>query len=813
MKVKRPSKIVLSALILGIITAYSNINLSLKLILVAISFFLLCKYYSDNKINIKVAFVVFLVFVLGVCRFTFEENYFDNINNYIENNKNIVYTGKIINIGESTNSYYYDLKNITLDNNKPVNKARVYFNKDMEIIYDIGNIVEVESKIYTIDPPMNYGEFNSLNYYRSIDVAFTSYLKGITLIDEEKDVIRSAIYDVKNKIKENIFKIFNEEDAGVVLLMLTGDKSKIDKSIKKLFSDNGISHILAISGLHLSILGLMLFELLRKKFSIKKSALAVSIFIFLYGIMIDASATSLRAILMLYIRFFSLYLGRSYDSKNTLYILCILSLLIRPYLLFNAGFLFSYVAVFALNLDYIIYDSNINEKEVNDKLDLINKEIDSSKKVEIIEKKRVYIKVPSIVMLTLFIFPITIYNYFDYPTYSILLNLIVIPLMTFVLLFSVIGVMVSFLNIYIARFVVGIVHYILVLYKMLCEIVLKLPCNSINFGKPNQFVVFIFYLTLALIYIYLKKKNDIDKDTLYDDIKKERYKIIFKKSILSVIGIIFIIVLSFIHIKYDYKMSFISVGQGDGIIIQNKDNIISIDGGSSSNNSLNEYILTPNLKSRQINTINHAFITHADSDHVNGIYDMLNADEIIIENIYMPIFAKENLKYKNIIDLSESKNVKINYLKSGDKLVLGDVDIELYNPIYSDLEEKNDINEQSLCFIMKYKDLKTMITGDIGKSTEEKILRNIINKKELDCDILKVAHHGSRSSSLDDFIKYTSPEISIISCGRNNQYNHPHKETIRTLEKYNTKIYMTPKNGEIDIIYKDDKIKIEKYIN
>ena len=125
--------------------------------------------------------------------------------------------------------------------------------------------------------------------------------------------------------------------------------------------------------------------------------------------------------------------------------------------------------------------------------------------------------------------------------------------------------------------------------------------------------------------------------------------------------------------------------------------------------------------------------------------------------------------------------------------------------------EKKDINEQSLTFILNYKNLKTMFTGDIGKTAEDKILKKYDNFN-MDVDILKVAHHGSRNSSLEDFIKKVKPEISIVSSGKNNQYNHPHKETIDILNKYNSKIILTKDSGEIDIILENDKIEINEFL-
>jgi competence protein ComEC len=304
-------------------------------------------------------------------------------------------------------------------------KCRCYFADELITDVKIGNYVRITGGTSIIDEPSNEGEFNQKNYYRSDGITFISFANNIEVTNANYDKLRQKIYEIKILIKAQINKIFNEKDAGLFSAMVTGDKSSIDIEQKRKFADNGIAHILAISGLHLSILGLALFELLRKRLSVNVSAGFVSIFILLYGIFIDAGPASLRAITMLFIRFLSLSIGRTYDSKNTLFIIAFIFLMIRPYLLFNAGFQFSYVAIYALN-------SELTVARIRKKITSIGIE-GSSEGNKIVGIKVESLKIPAVIILTLFLFPITIFHYFTYPLYSILVNLIVIPLMAFVL--------------------------------------------------------------------------------------------------------------------------------------------------------------------------------------------------------------------------------------------------------------------------------------------------------------------------------------------------------------------------------------------
>ena len=355
MEVKRPAILFLGAFIYGIIIANDSIPTPFKIILGLVAIFLYLKLLFDGKLSVRVLLFVLIFCGVGFLRFKNVESRYDIYESRVvelgKGNKYI--TGKVLSIGKSTNSNYYILENCS-SKGMNLGTARVYFNDEIEANAKIGNLVRIYAGTITIDEPSNEGEFNQKNYYRSNDIAFIAFAKDIEVTNYEYNILKQKIYEIKTIIKTQIGKVFEERDAGLFMAMLTGDRSRIDKIQKKTYTENGIAHIIAISGLHLSILGLALFEILRRFLSINVSAGITSVFICIYGIFIDASAASLRAITMLYIRFLSLAFGRTYDSKNALYIICFIFLFMHPYLLFNAGFQFSYVAIFALNHDVYI---------------------------------------------------------------------------------------------------------------------------------------------------------------------------------------------------------------------------------------------------------------------------------------------------------------------------------------------------------------------------------------------------------------------------------------------------------------------------
>ena len=823
MSIKRPAILFLISVILGIITAYNDIVVLDKVLLISITIFFMASLIK-TKPNKKILFLMLCFFIFGFMRLKFAEDHFNRIDFNIEamNNKQQTITAKVVSIGKSTNSNYYILENTKIYD-REFYKSRCYFTDKINPNAKIGNIVKITGTIRKNEAPMNFGEFNSLIYYRSMHEGSTIFAKNIEITNSNYDFVKQKIYEAKLIVKDQIYKIFNKKNAGLFTAMVTGDKSGLDLAQKKLFQDNGIAHILAISGLHLSILGLAFFELLRKKFSVKTSGIVVSIFILLYGIFIDASVTTLRAIIMLYIKFLSYGLGRTYDSKNSLFIVGLAFIIYSPYLIFNAGFQFSYIAIFALNTSFWYHNRLFGKIRF-----LINSKTGLWK----VRDNKTLFRAPAVIILTLFLYPITIYHYFNYPLYTIFLNLLVIPLMTLVLIIGLLGLILSFFNVLIGRFFVGIVHYIFILYEKVCTFIETLPMHKIKTGKANFTIIIILFITIYIFHYLMdkkykkelelnkifKKKKKIEDETfekiktIKNNIKKYNFGLIIN----AIFVIIITIVLS-INIKSKMMATSLYIGQGDSMIVQNENYVMAIDGGSSSNLSAGQYILTPHLKARAIDNIDVAFISHADSDHVNAIIYLLNEEvDINIKKMYLPIFAKDNKKYDELKNSAINRNVEIEYLKAGDVLLLNGNKIECFviNPIEKDSMQKDDINEQSLSFRLKfyeYKNRTMLFTGDMGSESEEKIIKNSSLKKQLESDVLKVGHHGSRYSTSTNFLKEVKPQYAIISYGNNNTYGHPHSDVIYRLEENNVIYYKTGEGGEIDIDFSKENIYFKMF--
>lgn len=240
-----------------------------------------------------------------------------------------------------------------------------------------------------------------------------------------------------------------------------------------------------------------------------------------------------------------------------------------------------------------------------------------------------------------------------------------------------------------------------------------------------------------------------------------------------------------------FSIHTIDVGQGDSILIQtpNSKNIL-IDGGD--NNS--HHIVSNYLKKKKVKNIDYIIATHFDSDHIGGLDNII--DKFKVSRIYAPNYKCSTESYKNLINSCSNKNLDLQYLKQGDLINIEDnINLTVLSPSY--IQEENNLN--SIVFKIDYKNKSFLFTGDAEANNEI----NIINSYDMsDIDFIKIGHHGSSSSTTEEFIKEVSPDIAVISCGYKNQYGHPHKSTLDTLDDNNVLTYRTDILGNI-VFYSD----------
>ena len=580
--------------------------------------------------------------------------------------------------------------------------------------------------------------------------------------------------------------------------MVLGDKRGLDEEIKELYQENSISHLLSISGLHISLLGGAVFLFLRRlKVSFRFPLIASSIILIIYGAFTGFSVSTSRAVIMMSVLFISFVIGKSYDLPSGLALAALILIVINHRAIYQSGFLLSFFAVIGIfyimpELLYIFKVDIYHKKGIIKGLHLFLASIISS---------------ISILLATL---PIVLNNFYEVSLTGIILNIIVIPLMSLVVITGLLGGFVALVSELLGSFILGITHYILNLYTLLCRLGDRLTCLRLIIGKPDKWQIVLYYLILVIVFYLLalkRRENKLEslKNNLSEDYNTSKR--------IAITGLMTFT--SFLIIAYkprEFSINMLDIGQGDCFVVNDGNNDIYIsDCGSTTVQNVGKTRLLPFLKSKGWGKVDTIFISHMDKDHVNGVNDLLKCAEITIGRIIISASYKSDklncAELEELKELAKMRDIKLFYMKKGDEIVGKDISFRCIYPTGE--EDIEDQNEASIVMRMDYKGLSMLFTGDIAGSTEEKIIDSS-DEDILDCDILKVCHHGSKNSSTDDFLKKVNPKLYLISCGLMNRYGHPHRDALSRMTEEGGRILRTDHMGGTQIKLADGKLIITK---
>lgn len=636
-----------------------------------------------------------------------------------------------------------------------------------------GEQIEVYGKISPADAARNEGQFDFRLYYRTISVHGSMYGTSFQVIGGDPKPFARGLQALRLRMGDILDQLLPPQDAGIYRALLTGDKSAMDEDIRSLYQENGIAHILAVSGLHLSILGLGVYELLRR-FGRSKAAsgLVAALLIVSYGILTGCSGSALRAVLMLLLRFLGAAVGRSYDMLTAMAAAALFLLWKEPFMLFSAGFQLSFLAVLAIGLSHALPAS----------------------------KHPLFAGLWLSFYLQLLTLPVILFHYFRFPLYGIFLNLIVLPLMGCVIYSGVFGVGLFALSEKLATIAVGGGHWILRLYTLLCTRCAALPYSSLLLGRPSMHSVLLYYTALGFVTWALAERNKADHAAL----QRGRKHPVPPVCRLPLPCIVLPLILSMLGLPakqpQGLEITALDVGQGDGFILRNQGLVMSVDGGSTSNQRLGENVLVPYLESQGIEHIDLALITHCDADHYSGILYLLEEEpKISIGELLLPWVAVQDARYDVLRDAAATRDVQIRYFGQGDSITLGEVEILGYYPAgTAKLEAAND---HSIGMLLHAPDFQMLFTGDMDETCEQQMLAALweANAGYPKIDVLKAGHHGSHTSSSEALLAALRPDYAILSYGVGNDYGHPHAETRERLERYGVEMLETGKMGEIRI--------------
>ncbi|KIR02012.1 hypothetical protein P261_00826 [Lachnospiraceae bacterium TWA4] len=619
--------------------------------------------------------------------------------------------------------------------------------KDLKVLPKIGQKVQITGTYIPYEKATNFGQFDVRKYYESKKIYGMLKAKNYKLINHKYDWISQKIYELKLHLLKNLQFVCSEKYLGLIESMTIAYRSDLDEETYSLYQSTGMAHLLSVSGLHISLVGLGFYKLLKRLIGKNIYSIGISLsVIYVYGMMIGSRPSSIRAIIGVTFYLLSQLVGRIYDMATATSIAGIYLLWQSPKLLFQSGFQFSFLAAFAISL---VYPTVVRSFWITDK------------------------RVQAILMsmcIQLVMLPSLLFFQYEWPVYSILCNMIVVPLMGMVVIS---GLLASILGI---KLVILPAEFVLWFYQKVGEFFNGLPFSTILTGKPDLWQVMVYFIIAAGIFTYLEFKK---RQVRFFILKEKKDYIQFRYALYFFLTL-YLGTTGLHHFSYKgLQLVFLDVGQGDGIFMKLPNGqVVMIDGGSSSQDKLAKYVLEPFLKASAIASVDHWFITHPDSDHYSGFIEMMDYAKVV----YFSSSVKND-------ELIQQITRPIKWVEKGQVYKSLGVTLEVLHPEKGFTSE--DVNDTSIVLRLRYKEFSALFTGDLGSNVEDKILG-------VKADVLKVGHHGSKNSTSIEFLRSVQPKVAVISVGRN-RYGHPHKDMMKRLEEIGCRVRRTDKEGMIEI--------------
>ena len=767
---------------------------------------------------------------------------------------------------------------------------------------EIGSLVILKGTLKNFQQPTNPGQFNAPFYYQILRISFRLNQAEIQVKSDRFYKIAEGLYQLRRKAGSKVDALLPEQEASVMKTMLLGEKGILDEEIKGLYQRNGIAHILAISGLHISMIGMGLYQLLRRAgLKIKLSAILASMIIVLYGMMTGFAVSAIRAIAMFLLQMLAQVLGRTYDRITALAVAAVLVLVEQPLYLFHSGFQFSFLCVLGISLILPVLGN--------------------------VRKGKKLFEGVALMAVTL---PVYLGVFYQIPVYSMFLNFIVLPMMSILMGAGIVMILAAFLCMPLAIPAAWLITGILMVYERLGLFTEQLPHHYWTPGCPAKWQLAVYVAVLIIIaalgrtkrkaVLYQKdrihkdcihRRGSCEKGKLQEDMRRHdvlqyeklqyersqhgmaqhnipRYEVsqyeipqyeMQNKRIrriachggkwISTYGIpvgicwgfllLGVVILTW-RFRPELKVTFLDVGQGDCIFLQTENGASYLtDGGSSSVSKVGKYRMIPFLKYQGASQIKAVFVSHADSDHYNGIAELLEQAElegIRVENLVLTDIADEcrSEGYEELVELSGQNGITVQLLHEGQQLQDGELLFQCLHP--SKGYRAEDLNETSMVLLVTYREFSMLLTGDVQGAGEEHLTQELqdwkepgvtqmqdvirisgeeesiederieeqieekrpqnkmgANHTETELTILKVAHHGSKNSTSEEFLKAANPKIAIISCGKGNRYGHPHEETLERLDKVDVPWFCTKDYGAITVTVNDrSRVQVRGYI-
>lgn len=653
--------------------------------------------------------------------------------------------GKVQKVDVSPYAVWITLNQVTYEKERKEEKVhnRIKVELPLNTIISEEDFLYLRGRCLPIQPQMNPSDFNNALYLKS---------QGIIGLFKSQKIIKVVSHDsyrekIKKVCQERIDRLYGIQQNGILSACLIGEKKAISDTTKALYNKAGIGHVLAISGFHIGIIiGLLIYILGKVGMPYIVRQLSIIIGVWCYTLFTGSSISTLRGAIMVTFLLMGRCLWQEEDEITNLALAAGIILCNNPYQLFQVGFQLSFIAV----LSIIVCLKQIESKELFGDW-------------EYPKWQKALMIWGSIQIGT---WPILAYHFFEVPFLISILNLIIIPLFSLVIVGGWLSVVI-YPCFPIAYIIAVSIEKLLSFLEQIVEKLLSFPLATLCIGRPTAIMYFLYTSVVVLLFLHF--------------IKKKAYKNLEFLMLIS-IGIYLGIRL---FLPQELKITALYVGQGDSIVIELPNHqVFLIDGGNIGQGKvIRQYLLYRGKKK-----IDAAFLSHSDADHINGLIELVE-NKIPIGCIFISVIDNsENLR--RLMKVCNQREVAIVSIMAGDKIKVGSVSLEILAPQHGQAIES--LNDCSMVQVLKYKDFKAVFTGDRGRDLDTSIY-DTIGKVTL----LKVSHHGSRTGTDNALLLKLRPSYAMISCGINNRYNHPHQQVLTVFKEEGIPVVRTDQRGMI----------------
>lgn len=708
-------------------------------------------------------------FICGACRMEEEIEYRNRYEPFLEDGEKMAVQGTIYKkeAGSRSNRYYLNHCYLSMeDKSIPCNQILVYLDTDA---LSIGNTIIINGNLKTLESARNEGNFDEKKYYQSRKIDLKFYGEEVRIADEKENQPAEYLYRKREKVKQVYLKVLGEKNGGILSTMVLGDRELLDDEIKDIYQKTGISHILAISGLHISIIGMGVYRLLQRCgiLPVLKTVLS-AVVLAGFAVLVGAGVSTRRAVLMFFLLLFGNLIGRSYDSLTALALAAILILWENPFVYEYSGFMLSFLALLGVNAGgWILKCGSGKEKR---------------------KWKRQIVVSMSIQAFTI---PVIAWCYYELPVYGMVVNLLILPTTGILLFLGIVGGILGCMHPLLGWLPLKGAGIFLRLYEGISYLFLSFPKSTWITGKPDMNKILIYYVVLGILLCVIRYMSKF-------------------VTLLSFGTFLCTLLFTFQTKGPQFQIKVLDVGQGDGIYIESeKGNGFFVDGGSVDIAEVGRYRILPFLKAEGKEQMDVWFVSHCDADHISGLMEILESG-YPVENLVFSEYIVRDEAFENLKELAEEKGCEVSYLKEGEKISDGSLSFQALYPFEENVmedkgkkgeETQEDRNVRSQVLLLESENFRGLLTGDIGKEQEKEL--QLMELKKIDW--YKAAHHGSKESNSGEILEKLKPKIATISCGINNSYGHPGAEAVENMEESGAKIYETTECGQITILPKEGK--------